>query len=419
MKVAVIGAGIAGLTTAYFLSDKHKVFVYEKSNRPGGGIFSIKYKEENLESNIDLGFTVYNRTHYPNLVNLLDKLNLRSQEVPKRVIINYSKQGLCWCLGEKFQSFPFVTSYFKPVNYRVMSAWKKLKKQSKPFLNKKDLKISLSEYLDEQKIPVDVQNIFILPLVQSFWCGLTSTLKEIPAYSFFSFLDRMGFLDDDEESQWRVVRGGAFRIISQIISGLIYPIRFQTEVTCVRRHPDYVEITTRSGEKETFDAVVIATPADEALKILEKPTESETAILGSYGYEQFSIAFHKDERFAQTALKTPFSWYIQASGDPTKIPPVITWDINQLQQLPFKSRLFLTIAPREGCIPKDKLIYMFQRKAPKATWKMLSVQRRFSEISGMNRTYYCSDYWGEGMLEDSIETAMQVVQMLSKEKRNI
>lgn len=419
MKIAVIGAGIAGLVSAYMLSSKHKVYIFEKSNRPGGGIFSIKYKEENRECFIDLGFTIYNRAHYPNLVNVLDKLHIRDQEVPKQIAFNCPHGKLCWQLGDKTQTFQSATAYFKPINYKISAVWRNFKKQWKDFLDKRDIKISLSEYLAEEKIPLEIQTRFILPLIQSFWTGLRSNLKEMPAYYFFSFLNKIGLLEDDENNRWRTIRGGSFRIVSQIISGLINTIRFQTEITNIFRHPDYVEITTRTGEKETFDAVIIAIPADDALKLLTKPTLSEEQILSSFGYEEFNIVVHSDERFVQVPIKEPSSWYIQVSESPAKMPPVVTWHLNNLQQLPIKTKIFLTFAPGENNVPKDKTMFVFRRKAPKPTWKMLSVQKRFTEISGMNRTYYCGDYWGEGTIEDSLESALQVVKMLSKEERRI
>ena len=416
MKIAVVGAGIAGLTCAYQLCSKHKVYVFEKSNRPGGGIFSIKYKEGNIDNYVDLGFNIYNRAHYPNLVNLLDQLKLRSQEVPKSVIINHPNKKLYWCLGDNEQSFSSTTAYLKPINYKVYSLWRNWKKQWKDFLEKKDLKTSLSEYLKEEGISPEVQTKFVLPLIQSFWCGLKSNLSDMPAYFLFSYLSKLGLLEGDANAQWRIVRGGGFRIISQLVSSLINPVRFQTEVVKIFRRPEHIEIITKTGEKETFDAVILAVHADDALKLLEKPTPSEEQILSSFGYEEFDVVIHTDERFIQTPLKEPSSWYIQVSDTPEKIPPVITWNLNHLQQLAIKTNLFLTFAPQGNNVPKEKTMTVLHRKAPKPTWKMLSVQKRFTEINGINRTYFCGDYWGCGTLEDSLESALEIVPLIEKQQ---
>ncbi len=412
MKIAVVGAGVAGLTCAYNLCANHKVYVFEKSNRPGGGVFSIKYKEGNLDCYVDLGFSIYNRAHYPNLVNLLDKLQIRSQDVPKDIIINHPSSKLYWRFGDNAQSFTSTLSYLKPINYKVFALWGKWEKQWKNFLEKKDMKISLTEYLKEEGVSPEVQNKFVLPLIQSFWCGLRSNLDEMPAYFFFSYLGKIGLLEDDENSQWRVIRGGGFRIISQMVAGLINPIRFQTEIVKISRFPNSVEIITHKGEKETFDAVILAIPADKALKLLEKPTPSEEQILSSFVYEDFDVVVHTDERFIQTPDTNPASWYIQVSDTPAKVPPVVTWNLNHLQRLPLKTNLFLTFATQGNNVPKEKTITIFRRRAVKPTWKMLSVQKRFSEINGPNRTYFCGDYWGTGTLEDTITSALDVLPLI-------
>jgi predicted NAD/FAD-binding protein len=238
----------------------------------------------------------------------------------------------------------------------------------------------------------------------------------MPAYFLFSYLSKLGLLEGDENAQWRIVRGGGFRIISQLVSSLINPVRFQTEVVKIFRRPEHIEIITKTGEKETFDAVILAVHADDALKLLEKPTPSEEQILSSFGYEEFDVVIHTDERFIQTPLKEPSSWYIQVSDTPEKIPPVITWNLNHLQQLAIKTNLFLTFAPQGNNVPKEKTMTVLHRKAPKPTWKMLSVQKRFTEINGINRTYFCGDYWGCGTLEDSLESALEIVPLIEKQQ---
>lgn len=414
MNIAVIGAGVAGLTTAYLLTEKHKVFVFEKTHRPGGGIFSAKFVENDEETYVDFGFTFYNRKHYPHLVGLLDKLDLRSQDVPKSIAINYMKEGICWHVGENNKWFTSKRAYFRPINYRMSWAWQKLKKDAEEILSRKDFRQPLSEYCKEKAVDPRIQEKFIKPLMQSCWFGLQGNMDEIPAYAFFATLDRLGLLEDDDMSAWRIVRGGAFRIISQIVTALVQPIRFNSEVVCVSRHANYVEITTQKGEKERFDLVIFAIPADDALKVLSPPTESELNILGSIPYQECTVVVHSDERFIQKGSSQPTSWVIQASSD-KKIPAITTWDLNYFQRLPIKQKLLLTLNPNISTIPKEKILYTFKRKVPQPTWKMLSVQRRFTEINGMNRTYFCGDFWGLATLEDTLASAMQVVQSINKE----
>lgn len=417
MRIAVVGAGISGVTCAHLLCGKYKeVYVFEKDSRPGGGIYSIKFSESGKEYFIDLGFALYNRKHYPNLVKLLDRLDIHSQETLKEICINYLNGKMGWLIGNKCNFFPRISSYFNPINYRIMGSWLKIKRNVERVLRERDFDKPLLEHLNEIGIPKDSVKYFVRPLVQGLWTSIESKdLEHYPAYYFYSILQRLGLFGKDEQSKWRVLRGGSFRLISQMVSTLIQPVKYKSEVVNVVRTPEYVEIHTKNGEKEIFDAVIIAIPADNALKILEKPTPSEELILGSFTYDECYAVLHTDERFGLSKLFNEKAWIIQVPED-EKTPSFVTLNLNRVQQLPLKNKLFLTYTSNPHLIPKEKVIHVIKRRYVKPTWKMLIVQRRFGEINGVNRTYFCGDYWGLGTLEDSISGALKVVQYFFKEQ---
>ncbi|MCX8063969.1 MAG: FAD-dependent oxidoreductase [Candidatus Hydrogenedentes bacterium] len=419
MKIAVVGAGISGITCAYLLCGKYKdVHIFEKEVRPGGGIYSIKFSESGKEHFIDLGFTLYNRKHYPNLVRLLDRLDIHSQETFKEICINYQSGRMGWSLGDNSIFFPKISSYFKPFNYKVLAGWLKIKRHADEFLEKRDMDKPLREHLDEIGVQKDIVKFFVKPLVEGLWTSIEkSEFEYYPAYYFYGLLRHLGLFEKSEQSKWRIVRGGSFRIISQMVSALINPIKYQTEVVNVVRNPNYVEVYTNKGEKEVFDAVVIAIPGIDALKILEKPSPSEELILGSFTYGECYVILHTDERFAVSKLFNERAWIIQVSED-DKSSPIVTWNLNRVQQLSLNTRLFLTFTTNPHLIPSDKVIHIIKRRFIKPTWKMLITQRRFGEINGVNRTYFCGDYWGWGTLEDSLSSALKVAQYFFKEQIN-
>ncbi len=417
MRIAVVGAGISGITCAYLLCGKYKeVYVYEKEPRPGGGIYSIKFSEEGKEFFIDLGFAIYNRKYYSNLVRLLDRLDIHSQECKKEICIYHHSSKIGWTVGEKNNFFPKIASWLKPLNYRVMESWLKIKRNAEDFLQKRDFDKPLLEYLSEIGVSKDVVGLFIRPLIQGLWTGIDSTeIEHYPAHYFCGLLQHIGLFEKGEQTRWRTVRGGSFRIVSQMVSALIHPVKYQSEVIRVVRHPDYVEVYTKNGEKEIFDAVIIAISAKDALSILEKPSDSEELILGSFSYGEGYVILHVDERFASSSLFPHASYIIQVSED-KKVLPIVTWDLVRMFELPLKRRLFITFTTNPNLIPRDKVICAYKRKFIKPTWKMLAVQRRFGEINGVNRTYFCGDYWGWGTLEDSLSSALKVVQYFFKEQ---
>ncbi len=417
MRIAVVGAGISGVTCAYLLCGKYKeVYVFEKESRPGGGIYSIRYSEGGKEFFIDLGFTIYNRRNYPNLVRLLDRLDIHSEEITKEICINYHNGNMGWIVGDKSNFFPKITSFLKPINYKVMSAWSRIKKDADEFIAKRDIDKPMLEYLVDIGVSKEVVSLFVKPLLQGLWKAVEPTeIESYPAYYFCGFLRHIGLFERGEQSRWRRIRGGSFRIISQMVSALINPVRYQNEVVKVVRHPEYVEVYTKKGEKEVFDAVIIAIPAREALSILEKPSDSEEMILGSFSYGECYVILHIDERFAKSTIFSNPSYIIQVP-EGKKEKPLVTWDLGRMQKLSLQRKLFITYTTNPDLIPRDKVICVYKRKFVKPTWKMLAVQRRFGEINGMNRTYFCGDYWGWGTLEDALTSALKVVQNFFKEQ---
>jgi len=420
MRIAVVGAGISGITCAYLLCSKYKeVFVYEKESRPGGGVFSIKFSEEGKEFFIDLGFSIYNRKYYPNLVRLLDRLDIHSQECKKEICINHHSNKLGWIVGDRNAFFPKIGSFFKPINYKVMSGWAKIKKNANEFIEKRDIDKPLTEYLTELGIGKEVIDLFVQPLLNGLWTGVgLSEIGGYPAHYFCGFLRQIGMFEEGEQTGWRVIRGGSFRIISHMISALIHPVRYQSEVVRVVRNPNYVEVYDKKGGKEIFDVVIFAIPPRDALGILEKPSDSEELILGSFSYGECYVVLHLDERFVSGSLFPNPSYIIQVPGDKKSLP-IVTWDLNRMYQLPLKRRLFITFTTNPDLISRDKVIFKYKRNSIMPTWKMLAVQRRFGEINGVNRTYFCGDYWGWGTLEDSLSSALRVVQYFFKEQISI
>ena len=76
-KIAVIGSGIAGLTSAYFLQNDFEVTLFEKNDYLGGHANTRTVKDsQNQNINIDTGFIVYNELTYPNLTKLFDQLDV-------------------------------------------------------------------------------------------------------------------------------------------------------------------------------------------------------------------------------------------------------------------------------------------------------------------------------------------------------
>jgi predicted NAD/FAD-binding protein len=79
MKIAIIGAGISGLTAAYYLRQKHEVSVFEAADKIGGHTATVDVSHQGRDYAIDTGFIVFNDWTYPNFIELMDELGVDSQ----------------------------------------------------------------------------------------------------------------------------------------------------------------------------------------------------------------------------------------------------------------------------------------------------------------------------------------------------
>ena len=102
MKLAVVGSGISGLSCAYYLSKKFKVDLFEQSDHFGGHSYTFDIKDENKIIPVDLGFIVFNKQTYPNLINFYNEL-----EVP------YEKSNMSFSVSIKDQNLEYGGSGIK------------------------------------------------------------------------------------------------------------------------------------------------------------------------------------------------------------------------------------------------------------------------------------------------------------------
>ena len=64
-RIAIVGTGISGMASAWFLSREHDVTLFEKDNRVGGHSHTVMVEEGSDTIPVDSGFMVYNEVTYP------------------------------------------------------------------------------------------------------------------------------------------------------------------------------------------------------------------------------------------------------------------------------------------------------------------------------------------------------------------
>jgi len=413
MKIAVVGAGISGLSAAYYLSKKHKVDLFEKENQFGGHANTIKVAyDHNKEIAIDIGFMVFNKNTYPNLINFFseNKIEIEKSDMSFSVSVNgsdleYCGKGLGGIFSNKknLLNLKFIKMFFE-----IISFYKNCEKIE----NEKVKSITLGEYLKEIKISDYFINYHIIPMVSAIWSMPPYEATQMPLSFFLNFFKNHGLFKIKDRPQWFTVANRSKTYVDKIISQISGEHFKNYNINKVIRS-DFGAKIFYGEENEFFDydKVVIATHADEALKIINNPTIDEKLILKNFKYRGNTAVIHFDEDIMPKNKKAWCSWNSSMSADNIEKTSVTYW-LNQLQNLKIEKNIFLTINPfRE--IAADKILKKVKFTHPYFDAGALSNQSNLHKIQNKKNILFCGSYFGYGFHEDGIKSSIEMLKTLN------
>ena len=95
MKIAVVGSGISGLSSAYYLSKKHKVDLFEKQDRFGGHSYTLEVEfKDSQKVAVDIGFMVFNKVTYPNLIKFFKENEIEIEKSDMSFSVNVKETNI-------------------------------------------------------------------------------------------------------------------------------------------------------------------------------------------------------------------------------------------------------------------------------------------------------------------------------------
>jgi uncharacterized protein len=413
MKIAVVGAGISGLSAAYYLSKKHKVDLFEKENQFGGHANTIKvtYKP-NKEIPIDIGFMVFNRHTYPNLINFFseNKIEIEKSDMSFSVSVagsdlEYCGKGLSGIFSNKKNLFNFK---FVKMFFEIISFYKDCEKIE----SEKIKSITLGEHLKEIKISDYFINYHIIPMVSAIWSMPPYEATQMPLSFFLNFFKNHGLFKIKDRPQWYTVTNRSKTYVDKIIGKLSGEHFKNYNINKITRNNLGTKIFYgKENEFFDYDKVVIATHADEALKIIDNPTIDEELILKNFKYRSNTAVIHFDESIMPKNKKAWCSW--NSSMDSSNIEKTsITYWINQLQNLKIDRNIFLTISPFKE-IPTEKIFKKVAFTHPYYDTEALLNQSRLYRIQNKKNILFCGSYFGYGFHEDGIKSTIEMLKALN------
>ncbi len=409
MKIAVIGSGISGLGIAHFLSKKHKVDLFEKNNHFGGHALTVDVKENDTNEiiSMDLGFIVFNKINYPNLLNFFHELNVPYEKSNmsfsvsvKNSNIEYSGSGLKGIFSNKLNFFDI--KFLKMIK-EILSFYNEAEKISKDKYKEQ----TLGDYLRLKKMSDYFINFHIIPMVAAIWSMPPNLAEKMPMNLFLNFFKNHGLFKIKNRPQWFTVTGRSKIYVDKVLKTISGEYFKNYKINKVQRSKNGARLYYGSlNEYFDYDKVIFATHADEALKLIQSPTTIEKKILSSFKYRANMAYLHKDHRFMPQNKNAWSSWNsILEKEDVSK--NCITYWLNKLQNLKTKNNYFLTLNPIFQ-IDKKKIFRKVEFSHPFYDLESIKAQEKLIELQGLNHSWFCGSYFGYGFHEDGLTSAINI-----------
>ena len=407
MKIAVIGAGVAGLTSSYILSQKHEVSLFESNDYLGGHTNTIEVPVDTKMVSVDTGFIVFNELNYPYFCSFLNRLGVSSQTsnmsfafYDDSTPFYYSSIGLKGLFSQK-------KNIVNPKFYGLIFEINRFNKAALSFLkDPRGSEKSMKDFIIQERFSDYFVSTYLLPMGAAIWsCSYTDILN-FPAMSFIQFWNNHRMLTLGNRPTWRTVSGGSYQYVKRFESVFKGDIYKSCPIKTIHRNSDGVELRTMDQKTLLFDCVVMATHSDQVLSLLKSPTSEETSLFSQWSYSHNKVVLHTDSSMMPPTRSAWASWnYNFNSKNSSQVS--VTYHMNRLQNLSCSTDFFVTLNPIQEINPAA-VIKEIHYTHPIYSFESISTQDGIRTLSGQNNTYFCGSYLGYGFHEDAVKSAVDV-----------
>ncbi|MFT5225936.1 MAG: putative NAD/FAD-binding protein [Polaribacter sp.] len=414
MKIAIIGAGISGLTAAYYLNQHHQVSVFEAADKIGGHTATVDVDHNGQQLAIDTGFIVFNDWTYPNFIELMDELGVDSQPTEMSFSVRCDNTGIEYGGNNLNTMFAQRRNIFRPTFHKMIKDILRFNREAIRDLEAGSISetITLSEYLKANHYGEAFIYRYILPMGCAIWSASTEKMVDFPLLFFVQFFKNHGLLSVNNRPQWRVIKGGSRSYLDPLTKDFRDSIFTNSNIKRVRRLGDSVELVMADGEALVYDHVIFACHSDQALALLSDATLTESKALSAIPYQKNDVVLHTDETLLPRRRVAWSSWNYRLF-DRFQARVVLTYNMNILQGIQSDTTYCVTLNATQA-IDESKIIRQFSYSHPVFSLDSVVAAGKIETINGSNNTWFAGAYLGNGFHEDGVVSGRQVATLINR-----
>ncbi|MDD0851497.1 FAD-dependent oxidoreductase [Halobacteriovorax sp. GB3] len=405
-RLAIVGTGIAGMASAYFLKDEFDITVFEKDARIGGHTNTVSFDYRGDEISFDTGFMVFNEVTYPNLIKLFKKLEVDYYDTSMSFSVFNEPMGIEYNGSSLNGLFSQRKNLVRPSHYKMILNINKFNQKAPSILaDSKYDGMTVAEFVEDWKLGEEFLHLFLIPMSSAVWSTPAEKMLKFPIQSLVRFFFNHGFMGLNTQHQWKTITGGSKSYRDKLINSFIDQIKVEDEVLEVLLKDDQVEITSRSGHS-TFDYVIMASHADQSLKMRKNPTVDELRILSAFKYQKNMATIHTDHSIMPKLKENWSSWnYVTKE----KGSAFTVYYMNSLQKINHPDSFFININGEQYVDP-SMIISQIAYEHPVFDIEAVRSQEDVFKILNQekNRIKYCGAWTRYGFHEDGILSAVRL-----------